>query len=374
MKRPHAGPTPTRPQNSRPAARSSPRARARAHLARGVAICGLLLAGAVACGGGSADGAPVQVTVPVGASFRVVADSLAARGVVGSARLFRWYAARGGRDRAIKPGTYALRLDQPWREVLDALVEGRGLMRSVTIPEGFDLRQIAPRLAQVLEVPEDSVHAAVRDSVWRAERQVPAATLEGYLFPDTYRFTVGTTARAAVRTMLERFDAIWRPEWDARLAALGITRHEALTMAALVEKEARVAAERPTIAAVYWNRVRIGMRLQADPTVQYALPAHVDRLLFVHLDIDSPYNTYRHDGLPPGPIASPGAASIEAALNPADVPYLFFVAHPDGHHEFRRTFAEHQQAIQMVRREARRRREAATTDSARRPVVHSPDA
>jgi UPF0755 protein len=318
-----------------------------------------------ACGPGAADGTPVQVTVPSGAAFRVIADSLEARGVVRSARLFRWYASFGGRDRAVKPGTYALRAGQPWREVIDALVEGRGLMRSVTIPEGFDLRQIVPRLAQALEVPEDSLRAAVRDSAWRADRSVPAETLEGYLFPDTYRFTRGTSARAAVRVMLERFDAIWRPEWDARLEALGITRHQALTMASLVEKEARVADERPTIAAVYWNRVRVGMRLQADPTVQYALPAHVDRLLFVHLEMDSPYNTYRNDGLPPGPIASPGAASIDAALNPADVPYLFFVAHPDGHHEFRRTFAEHQQAIQMVRREARRRREAAAAESTR---------
>jgi UPF0755 protein len=196
----------------------------------------------------------------------------------------------------------------------------------------------------------------VRDSAWRADLGIDAPTLEGYLFPDTYTFAKGTSARAAVRTMLDRFDAVWRDEWTPRLAVLDITRHEAVTMASLVEKEARVADERPTIAAVYWNRVKVGMRLQADPTVQYALPEHVDRLLFVHLDIESPYNTYRHDGLPPGPIASPGAASLAAALHPADVPFLFFVAHPDGHHEFRRTFQEHQQAITMVRREARRRR------------------
>jgi UPF0755 protein len=325
-----------------------------------------------ACGSGGIDGPAVQVTIPSGASFRAIADSLEARGVVRSARLFRWYASVGGRDRAVKPGTYALRAGQPWGAVIDALIEGRGLMLSVTIPEGFDLRQIVPRLSRALDIPESALQAAVQDSVWRAERQVPAETLEGYLFPDTYRFTMGTPAHAAVRAMLDRFDAVWRPEWDARLAALGITRHQALTMASLVEKEARIAEERPTIAAVYWNRVRVGMRLQADPTVQYALPAHVDRLLFVHLEVDSPYNTYRYDGLPPGPIASPGAASIDAALNPADVPYLFFVAHPDGHHEFRRTFAEHQQAIQMVRREARARRAAAAAEPAR-PAPARPD-
>ncbi len=319
-------------------------------LAGALALCAVT----AACGG-SADGDPVRITVPTGASFRAAADSLERAGVIRSARFFRWYAAIGGRDRAIKAGTYALRPGQPWRDVLDALVQGDGLLVTVTIPEGFDLRMIVPRLARALEVPEDSVRSAASDSAWRAERDIPAATLEGYLFPATYTFPAGTSARRAVAAMLERFDAVWRPEWDARVEALGITRHEAVTLASLVEKEARVAEERPVIAAVYWNRVKRGMLLQADPTVQYALPEHVERVLFVHLEIDSPYNTYRYEGLPPGPIASPGEASLDAALNPADVPYLYFVAHPDGHHEFRNTFAEHQQAIAMVRREARRR-------------------
>ncbi len=308
-----------------------------------------------ACGGSGGETEPVRVTVPDGASFRTAADSLERSGVIRSARLFRWYAAVGGRDRSIKAGTYALHSSQSWKEVLQALTDGSALMVSVTIPEGFDLRKIVPRIARALEVPEDSVHAAVRDSAWRAERNVTAETLEGYLFPDTYAFAAGTSARAAIASMLERFDAVWQPAWDERAQALGVTRHEVLTLASLVEKEARVADERPTIAAVYWNRVKKGMLLQADPTVQYALPEHVDRVLFVHLEIDSPYNTYRYAGLPPGPIASPGEASIEASLYSADVPYLFFVAHPDGHHEFRNTFAEHQQAILMVRREARRR-------------------
>jgi UPF0755 protein len=317
----------------------------------------VLVAGVQGCGGTSND-APVQVTVPAGASLRTAADSLEHAGVIGSARFFRWYASIGGRDRGIKAGTYALRPGQKWSDILNALVRGEGLLVTVTIPEGFDLRTIVPRLAKALDVPEDSVRVAASDSVWRAERRITAATLEGYLFPDTYTFPAKTTARRAVQTMLERFDVVWRDEWNARADSLGITRHEAVTMAALVEKEARVAEERPIIAAVYWNRVKKGMLLQADPTVQYALPEHVERVLFVHLEVDSPYNTYLYAGLPPGPIASPGAASLEAALYPADVPYLYFVAHPDGHHEFRNTFAEHQQAIAMVRAEARRRASA----------------
>lgn len=311
------------------------------------------------------DATAVQVVVPSGASFRSVADSLAHAGVIGSARFFRWYSAIGGRDRAIKAGTYAIQPGQSWNHILDLLVSGNGLMVSVTIPEGFDLRKIIPRLALALKVPEDSVRAAVEDSLLRAERDIPAATVEGYLFPDTYQFSAHTTARTAVTAMLARFDQVWSDDWDTRAAERGITRHEVVTMASLVEKEARVATERPVIAAVYWNRVSRGMLLQADPTVQYALPEHVERVLFAHLEVDSPYNTYRYPGLPPGPIASPGAASIEATLAPADVSFLYFVAHPDGHHEFRNTFAEHQQAIVMVRREARRRQAEAARDRPR---------
>jgi UPF0755 protein len=312
--------------------------------------------------GPSAGGDSARVVIPRGASVRTAADSLASAGVIGSPRLFSWYAGRSRRDRAIKPGTYLLPRGAPWRDILDALVDGRGLVVTVVVREGLDLRDIAPLLARTLEVPEDSVRAAAADSAWRARLAVPTPTLEGYLFPATYRFAVGTTAREAVTAMLERFEAAWRPEWDERLRAMGITRHEAMAMASIVEKEARVAEERPVIAGVYWNRVRKGMRLQADPTVQYALPAHVERVLFKHLEVDSRYNTYRYEGLPPGPIASPGAASIAAALTPAEVPFLYFVAHPDGHHEFRSTFAEHQRAIVEVRREAARRARAAGGD------------
>ena len=311
--------------------------------------------------GGSAQGAPVRVEVPSGAAFRTVAAALEDAGVVRSARAFGWYAAALGRDRGMRAGTYSLHPGQSWSELLTALESGIGSVVTVTIPEGFDTRRIVPRLASALQLPEDSIRAALTDSAWRAERGISAPSLEGYLFPDTYTFAEGVTARAAVSAMLSRFDDVWQPDWDRRTEELGITRHEAVTMASLVEKEARVGTERPIIAAVYWDRVKRNMLLQADPTVQYALPQHVERVLFKHLEVDSPYNTYRYAGLPPGPIASPGAASLEAALYPVDATFLYFVAHPDGHHEFRNTFAEHQQAIAMVRREARRRNAPART-------------
>jgi UPF0755 protein len=197
------------------------------------------------------------------------------------------------------------------------------------------------------------VRVAVTDTTWRRTLNVPAESLEGYLFPATYAFADGTTAREAVQVMLERFASVWTPEWDARVRAMAITRHDALTMASIVEKEARKPEERALISAVYWNRVKKGMLLQADPTVQYALPQHVDRVFYKDLEVESKYNTYKYAGLPPGPIASPGAASIAAALAPADVPYLFFVARADGGHEFRTTFAEHQQAIADIKRAKR---------------------
>lgn len=314
----------------------------------------VLFALLIACGTDVA-GPPVRVTIPRGATVRAAADSLQRSGVVRSARLFRWYASVAGRDRAIKPGTYELQRGQEWDVVLDALVSGRALVHTITIPEGFDMRNIAPTIAKRLEVPIDSVRAAVADSALIARLQIPVGSLEGYLFPDTYTFPSGTTAREAVLAMVERFEQVWKPEWNAHLQAMGITRHEAVTMASIVEKEARVADERPVIAAVYWNRLKKNMRLQADPTVQYALPEHVERVMYRDLTVESKYNTYQNDGLPPGPIASPGEASIAAALQPANVTYLFFVAHPDGHHEFRNTFAEHQAAIAMVRRQGANR-------------------
>ncbi|MGV3709746.1 MAG: endolytic transglycosylase MltG, partial [Gemmatimonas sp.] len=287
-------------------------------------------------------GAQKRVVVPRGAGVRQVASALEEAGVIRAPRLFRTYASIGGRDRLIKPGTYDLSVNAGWKAALDALVSGKAVMHTVTIPEGYDLRQIAPLLAKTLDVPEDSIDAAVADTAWQHSLDLPVKSLEGYLFPATYSFAAGTTAREAIKAMVDAFEEAWKdvPNSTERLQAMAITRHDAITMASIIETEAKKAEERPIISAVYWNRVKIGMPLQADPTVQYALPAHVERVFYKDLRVDSKYNTYKYPGLPPGPIASPGKASIEAALNPASVPYLYFVAHPDGHHEFRTSYEE----------------------------------
>ena len=299
-------------------------------------------------------GAAIRVIVPKGATFSAATDSLHKAGLVGSKFLFKVYARIKGTDRNIKPGTYLLKRGTPWPDIVGALHGGRGLVNTVTIPEGFAISQIVPLFARNLQIPADSVTVAIRDTVLLKRLGIPGKTLEGYLFPDTYAFPIGTTARQAVLELVKRFEREWKPEWNARLDSLGLNRHEVVALASIVEKEAKKADERPVIAAVYLNRLRNKMLLQADPTVQFALGKHTPRVLNKDLEIDSPYNTYKYPGLPPGPIASPGGASLVAALFPASVPFLYFVAAPDGHHEFRRTLDEHNIAVKAVRRAAPR--------------------
>jgi UPF0755 protein len=303
----------------------------------------------VAACSGEPHGAPSRVIIPRGASFAEATDSLAKGKLVKSSKTFRLFARLTGGDRNIKPGTYLLKPGTSWTDIIRALHGGRGLVNTVTIPEGFSIAQITPLLAQRLKVPVDSVRVAMRDTALLARLNVPNATLEGYVFPDTYAFPLGTTARQAVREMVYAFERRWNPEWDASLTELKINRNDLVTMASIVEKEARVPEERPVIAAVYYNRLRRGMLLQADPTIQFALGHHVGRVLYKDLAIKSPYNTYINKGLPPGPIASPGVASLSAAAHPADVRYLYFVATRNGHHEFRMTLDEHVSAIRQVR-------------------------
>ena len=320
------------------------------HSAHSFAVLAMLAIGS-SC---SAPGGPeVRLTIRKGSPFREAAESLAAHGVVRSGRVFAFYAKLRRHDRTLRYGTYILRQEMTWEQTLEALRAGRGIVHTVTVPEGQALAEIAPMLAEALEVPPESIDVAVRDSALRHRLDVPTPTIEGYLFPDTYTFADRTSARDVVRAMVDRFENVWKPGWNDRLRETRLSRHDVVTLASIVEKEVQRGEERPVVAAVYLNRLRIGMELQADPTVTYALGKKPGRVTLKDLRVKSPYNTYLVRGLPPGPIASPGAASLEAALFPAKVGYRFFVAAPDGHHEFRRTYAEHLAAIQMVRRAAR---------------------
>ncbi len=291
-----------------------------------------------------------RLIIPRGATLRIAADSLEHHGVIQNATAFRIYALLRRGDRSIRAGTYVFKRGTSWGRVLDDLRGGKGIEHGMTIPEGWSLTQIVPQLARVLGASVDSVQAAVRDTALLHTLDLPTPTLEGYLFPDTYVFPDGTTPRQAVRTMVARFQTVWQSEWDAQLAQRAMSRNDAMALASIVEKEAKRPEERPVIAAVYLNRLKAGMLLQADPTVQYAIGHHVARVLYRDLTIDSRYNTYRYKGLPPGPIASPGKPSMVAAVYPASVPYLFFVAYPDGHHEFTTSFSAHATAVKAARR------------------------
>ena len=301
-----------------------------------------------------APGPPLRIVVPEGATLGQVVDSLATRGVVRGSALFELYARARGTARQIKAGRYAIPAPSSWASVVRRLTRGEVLTEPMTVPEGFTLAQIAPRIARVSGVSGVSVAAVLASEELVAELGVPGPGLEGYLFPDTYLFASGVPVETVVAAMVERYQDVWTPERRARLDDVGLTEHEAVTLASIVQAEARQVAEMPQIAGVYHNRLELGWLLQADPTVLYALGGYRERLLFAAIDsvADNPYNTYAFAGLPPGPIGSPGEAAIEATLNPTG-DYLYFVAWPDGTHVFTRSLAEHNQAVDAARRARR---------------------
>lgn len=296
-------------------------------------------------------GPPARFVVPEGATLSEVADTLAARGIVRGGSLWELYARLRRADRRIKAGHYELPSPSSWEQVVRALTRGEVLTEPLTIPEGFTLAQIAPRIAELSGTAADSVLALLRSPALAAELGVPGPGLEGYLFPDTYHFARGVPVETVVATMVERYRRVWTPVRRARLDSLGMTEAEIVTLASIVQAEARRQDEMPRIAGVYHNRLELGWLLQADPTVLYALGGYRERLLFAAIDsvADNPYNTYAHPGLPPGPIGSPGEAALDAALAPTGDD-LYFVAWPDGSHVFTRSLAEHNEAVAAARR------------------------
>lgn len=296
---------------------------------------------------------PVRVTVPPGVPFGTVLDTLVDRGVVSGPVWFGLYARLKGADREIRWGDYDLVPGGGWSEILGQLTAGRVRTQRMTVPEGLTLTEMALRIARVTEQHPDTVRARLLDRSAHEDWNVPGPGLEGYLFPDTYQFARGVELGVIVKVMVDRYRSMWTSERLARLAELGMTEREVVTLASIIQAEARKTDEMPTISAVYHNRLRLGYLLQADPTVLYALGGRRERLLFAAIDsvADSPYNTYTQAGLPPGPIGAPGAAAVDAALNPSDESYLYFVARPDGSHTFTHSLSEHNRATARARRE-----------------------
>jgi UPF0755 protein len=289
------------------------------------------------------------VDVPQGAGTRVIGDRLVAAGVVRDRLTYRAALWLSGSARHLKAGEY--RFDRPMsaRDVLAKIARGDVDLISITFPEGLTIADMAHLYESHGFGPAADFKAAAKDT--SAIRALdPAATdLEGYLFPETYALPRHAHAQELVRAMSDRFQKVLTPDLRGQAAARGLTVRQLVTLASIVEKETARPEERPIVAAVYSNRIRLGMGLQCDPTVIYALQKagrydgniRRDDLMF-----DSPYNTYRYAGLPPGPIAAPGKGSLEAAANPADNDFLYFVSRNDGTHEFARTLSEHNRNVQ----------------------------
>ncbi len=305
-----------------------------------------------ACG---TNASPQRVTLPPGATFAAVTDSLAAHGVVSNRTWFTLLARVRGVDRSVHAGVYEFAPRLPAWSVLGILARGKAVALRFTVPEGLTMLDLAALASDRLGLPEDSLLAAGRDGV-AASRILgfQVTSFEGFLRPETYSLPFGIPADELVRLMAQGFRSEWRSEWNQRLDSLRLSPLELVTLASIVEGEARADEERETIAGVYYNRLRIGMALQADPTVQYAITLKTGkrkpRLYTKDYQFPSPYNTYLRPGLPPGPVNSPGRRSIQATLYPARVPYLYFVAGPGGRHLFSRTYDEHLRNIGRVRR------------------------
>jgi UPF0755 protein len=306
-----------------------------------------------ACNGPAPDAPLEQVTIPPGATLRAVSESLAAHQILEHPEWFRTLARIKGDDRSVQAGIYELRHGERASTVLRILTEGRGKLIRFTVPEGEPLRSIAQMAEEQLDISADSFLAATGDTARLQAAGAEGSSYEGWLHPETYLVPLTIVPEDLVDLMVRQSVSLWTPERDARRDSMGMSRLEVLTLASIVEGEALVNDERPVIAGVYLNRLRLRMALQADPTVQYGIELATGqrkkRLYTKDYKFPSPYNTYLNPGLPPGPINSPGTASIDAVLNPASVPYLFFVAGPDRRHVFSRTYREHLTAIRRVR-------------------------
>src|SRR5262245_22845755 len=289
------------------------------------------------------------VEIPPHAGLRDIARVLHEAGVIRSPAGFMALSVIRGQARRLRAGEYEFPPGTATPAVLRRMAAGMIRQHAVLHPEGATVAE----LGQILE----SAHLAAARDIERAAASpallgslgIEARSLEGYLFPDTYQLVRGMTAEEILTRFVQRLRAKLTGDMVERARKRGLSTHQLLTLASIVEREAVVAGERPLIAAVFWNRLAREMPLQADPTVQYAVRRERGTLTRADLEVDNPYNTYRYAGLPPGPIASPGMSSIEAVLDPAPVPYLYFVALDDRHHQFSTTLEEHKAAVARYR-------------------------
>jgi UPF0755 protein len=322
--------------------------------------------------------APHKLTVPRGATFGVVLRELRQAGIVDRPFFFRLFANSSGMAERLRPGTYTVRPGMTPRQLLRMLVKGPEIkLVTVTIPEGKHMLQVAGILAEAGVAEREALVAQMRSRRFARSLGIPAATVEGYLFPDTYRFRPGAAPERVIRTLVARHREVMRqlkarhPSYLIRLRnRFRFEDHQIVVLASIVEKETGVARERPLIAGVFLNRLHLprfrSRKLETDPTIIYgctvperksaACRQFKGRIRRIHLeDAENPYNTYQHKGLPPGPIANPGRAALRAVIRPTPSEYLYFVSKNDGSHHFSKTYAEHDRMVDRYQRRPRPR-------------------
>jgi conserved hypothetical protein, YceG family len=299
----------------------------------------------------AAAGDTVLIGVKTGMSTQTIGELLYSQGLIKSVSVFRALARLDGAEGRLQAGDYAFSKAMPVREIIGRLVRGETDFMQFTIPEGFTINQIAAlleekKLASAAKFKACAANFAPYDYIAPAAASQYKA--EGFVFPDTYRIAAGAGEEQLLKMMTTQFDRQFTPAMRQQAAAHGLSVREVVILASLVEKEARVDKERPIIAGVFLGRLRKDMPLQSCATIQYILGYPKPELTVQDTELPSPYNTYLHKGLPPGPIASPGLAAIEAVLNPANTDYLYFVATKEGNHIFSRTYEEHLAAIKRI--------------------------
>lgn len=301
------------------------------------------------------DGSQVRVTIAEGATARSVEAQLKDNKIITPHSVFLLTLKLLNLGDRLKAGDYFLSPADPLLSVIAKLVAGQTVPEAeirVAFPEGMSIYKMGLTLKEqgfkhwkeFQGLVNEGIKADLRQRHWGTFKYIPSESLEGYLFPDTYNFYRDASAEVMAEVMVNRFEQVVGPFWNENKGKTKLTLHEALTLASIVEKEARKPEERPIIASVFFNRLKIGMPLAADPTVKYALERPSKKVFYDQLNVKSPYNTYKVRGLPPGPICNPGLDSLKAVVFPAKTNYLFFVAKKDGSHSFSRTWQEHQKA------------------------------
>jgi UPF0755 protein len=310
-----------------------------------------------------------EVQVTEGMSFKAIAAVLQKEGIIRYRGYFEIIGRLQGITRKVRVGYYGLSSHMSLWEVLDALRKGKIIEYEVVIPEGYNLYQIGWTLTGtplISSDPNDFIKVAT-DKKFAQDLGIDSDRLEGYLFPDTYYLPKGITVTDIAKRMVQRYKDVFTDDLRKRATELGYTEHQVVTLASIVEKEAKVDSERKLISAVYHNRLKQGMRLQADPTAVYGLKAWVTKVTAQDLKRRTPYNTYLHKGLPPGPIANPGRGAILATLYPENVDYLFFVAQGDGSHYFSKDYGEHGKAIGRYKANKRKAKQQAENNTPAQP-------